>query len=297
MKNIDKTQLLIFILIVMTVFSLIKMNQLTTEIAQLQWQLSAQENSIVNQIGGIENIVHQMKEADRWYQEIEAPKLDYVKDDFQLKLKFKLLEYFIESKVSFHVRNFGSDEFITYAATDIGSGIYEIQLSEFGPLNPVSKFDVLFSNPDTMMLLDFEDSDYENILEYYISVEHGETMRVSETHQAHMHDLVYNVFQPISGQIKIDDENNLIETSLESNVRDRNYVYYNISRVEIQAYKDNKMVEWWELKPLDKDSHWLQFVDTLESTEEYDHLYIEVKYIGHDETSTMIHKRIIGSKR
>ncbi|MBE0451679.1 MAG: hypothetical protein IBX70_12650 [Clostridia bacterium] len=296
MKKIDKTQLLILILIVMTVFSLFKMNQLTTKVAQLQWQLSAQEKSISNQIGGIENIVHQMKEADRWYQEVEAPKLNFVKDEFQLKLSFKLLEYIKESKVSFHVRNFGSDEFITYSATDNGSGIYEIQLSEFGPLNPVLKLDVSFSNPDTMMLLDFDYSDYENILEYYISVEHGDVMRISETLQVHMYELAYDIFQPISGQIKIDDENNLIETNLESNIMD-NFVYYTLDRVEIQAYKDNKMVEWWELKPLDTDSNGLQFVDTLETTEEYDHLYIEVKYIGHNETSKSIYKRIIGSKR
>ncbi|MDW7662292.1 MAG: hypothetical protein SCL54_12805 [Bacillota bacterium] len=296
MKKIDLAQLLLIILIVMTVFSLFKMNQLTTEVAQLQWQLSAQENNISNQIGGIENIVHQMKEADRWYQEVEAPKLNFVKDEFQLKLSFKLLEYIKESNVSFHVRNFGSDEFITYAATDIGSGIYEIQLSEFGPLNPVLKLDVHFSNPDTMMLLDFDYSDYENILEYYISVEHGDVMRISETHQVHMYELAYDIFQPISGQIKIDDENNLIETNLESNIMD-NFVYYTLYRIEIQAYKDNKMVEWWELKPLDTDSNGLQFVDTLETTEEYDHLYIEMKYIGHDETSKSIYKRIIGSKR
>lgn len=297
MKFVDKTQLLIILLIVITGYLVFSTNQLTTEVKQLQWQLSAQENRIINQISSIESTVDQMKKADRWYEEIEKPKPVFVNGEHQLNLKFKLMEYNKESKVSFHVKNFSSDEFVTYDATDIGSGIYEIQLSEIGPLNPVSKFDVQFSNPEFMSPLEFGERDNENILEYYISVEHDQETRVSETYQVHMYELIYNIFQPISGYFYIDHENNFIETNLESNTIDLQNVYYTIDRVEIQAYQDNKVVQWWEVKSMNTDSNWIQFVDTLEITEEYDNLYIEVKYKGRDENNHFINKTLIGRKR
>lgn len=87
MKKIDKTQFLILLLIAITGFSYFKMNQLTIEVAQLQWQLNAQENSIINQIRGVETIVDQIRAADRWYEEVESPKLVLVNDDRRLSLK------------------------------------------------------------------------------------------------------------------------------------------------------------------------------------------------------------------
>lgn len=297
MKNIDKTQLLILLLIVITGFSIFNMNRLNTQVEQLKWQISAQENSIINQISGIEYVVNQMKEADRWYQEVESPKLDVINGDYRLSLKFKLMDYVKVSKVSFHVKHFSSDEYATYEATDIGSGIYEIQLSEFGPLHPVSKIEVDYTNSETMRLDEFGYPDYEDVLKYYISVENGETIRVSETHQLYMYDLAYSIFQPISGRIEIDDENGLIQTNLDSYQMDSDQVYYSIDRVEIQSYLDNKMVQWWKLKEMETESNWLQFMDTLEMSEEYDSLYIEVKYVGRDETNQFIQKNIIRSKR
>lgn len=297
MKFVDKTQLLIIILIAITGYSVFSTNQLITEVEQLQWQYSAQENSIINQISSIENTVDQMKKADRWYEEVEKPKPIIVNGEQQLNLKFKLLEYNKESKVSFHVKNFGSGDFMTYDATDFGNGIYEIQLSDIGPMNPVSKFDVQFSSPEIMSSVEFGNWDKESILEYYISVEHDEEMRISETYQIHMYELIYNIYQPISGHFYIDHENSFIETNLESNTIDLQNVYYTINRVEIQAYMDNKMVQWWEVKAMNADSSWIQFVDTLEITEEYDSLYIEVKYIGRDESNQLINKTLIGSKR
>lgn len=297
MKKIDRTLLLVVILIFITGFSILNTNQLHSEIEQLQWQITNQKNSIVNQISGIENIVYQIKEADKWYQEVERPKLENERGEYRLTLKFKLTEYFKESKVSFHVKKFGSDEFITYDAADVGIGIFQIQMSEFGPLNPVSKFDVHISSNDLMSPLDFKDMDYENILEYYISVEADEEIKISETYELYMYELVYDIFQPISGQIIIDDENNLIETHLDSNMMDLYNVYYTINRVEIQAYQDNKMVEWWELEEMNTDSNWMQFVNTIEIESDFDSLYIEVKYIGHDENQHYINKSLIAIKR
>lgn len=285
---------LIIILLVTTVYSIYNTNDLKSKVDRLNSQINTQESRLLSQIYGIENLVNEIAKDNEWYEEPIRPQILFEDEIPKLKLEFKLKEFEKDSKVTFHIKDFYSEAFETYDVSENGTGIYAYEITNIDTISPIIDFEI---NPISTGNLSFETggkAPYATTLAYFISVENGDQVRVSDTYYVYMDELSYPFFQPIGGAIDVDVENGLIHTLLDSNVYNPNEMYYAIYKITVQAYKDLKLVQFWTLPEEREEGQFIHYRDTLEITEDYDSLFVEVSYVGIDSVHRVVHRKRIG---
>lgn len=288
---------LIIILLLVTVYSIYNTNDLKNQVGILSAQISAQESRVANQIFGIENIVNEIKKGNQWYEEPMSPKITFEEDAPKLNLEFKLKEYAKDSTVTFHVRNFHSETFETIKAQNVGNGLYTHEIQDLGTISPIVDFGIYPITSGDMIFEEPSKADYEATMAYYVSVENGGQVTTSDTFHVYMHELSISLYQPLGGNIDVDVDKGLIHTSLDSNTYNPSVMYHAIDKITIQAYKDMKVVEFWKLPKETTENQWVQYMDSLEITKDYDSLYIEVAYEGKDAMHKTVYRKLIGQKK
>lgn len=282
---------LIIVLILVTLFSVFNINALKREVSSLNVQINMMQDRFSNQIYGIERIVNEMKLNSQWYEAPASPKVTVEEGKPVVNFKVKLTEYSKEDKVTFFVKGFDEETFKAYEANSLDNGIYGLEITEVGPIMPILDYSVHTSTSNEWDYEAEAKGFYDDKIEYYVSVENEGVIKTSETYGLYMHELSFPMFQPLGGMIDVNSTDNVIHVSLDSNRYNAAETYYAINKVTIQAYKDLKLVEFWELSATEPEAYRIEFADTLEITEDYDNLFLEVLYEGKDPNKHVLQRK------
>lgn len=181
---------------------------LRQQVQMLQGELHGLRSQVSHEIGSIRGTVQSIRDDARWYT---APRVDITGVDREkalLKVSWNLREYTAGSGVTLNYR-YGKQAFKTIEAVEEANGLFTAEFALGIPQEPV--WSLSFSRAaDRQAAADrrqaavaVEEQHWgvgpsRMLLEYYITLQEGDTMRSSEQHVMDLEKLSYSLFNPLN---------------------------------------------------------------------------------------------------
>ncbi|HZK24122.1 MAG TPA: hypothetical protein VFC74_01905 [Oscillospiraceae bacterium] len=284
MNKRDKALFVCLIVVVLLNWWQINSSQkLMNGISQMQSEINSLRFQISNEIGSVSGVVQQIQDESRWWALDETEILNAGREEAEVKISWYLREYQEDSLVTFNYRPVGENDFTTVAAVK-GSEGYFYSILNLAVI-PEPMWDISISHSSNSNQSDtFEEVyDKERVelsqkmrYEYYVATTKDGVIRTGEVMQLDLNEMRDYLFNSLHTHVSTQQNRptyiSLVETKYLENVP------YRLVEAHVETRMGNRVIEKWPLEKQGDTNEAAVFESRIETTQDYDDLYIVVRY-------------------
>ncbi|MTI86200.1 MAG: hypothetical protein FH756_20480 [Firmicutes bacterium] len=278
--------ILIVVLLVTNLLTWSNIREMQQKVDWLQGNLNSMRSNVTNEVSGIRNVVQQMKndaQAEaRWWTPAEVEFLDINKDKSRVKLSWSLKEYREGSKVILNYQKPGEQEYTQAVPEEESKGRFALVLTVDVPQEPVINLrleqagEIKVQRAGTMVEEKIAHEANNLELNYYISVQDGETVRTSEKRSLNLNKLNYSLFNPLVVRVKLLNKGE-IEAFAHHDLMGK--PEYEVEEIYLESRNgQGNVLERWPLEVEKIPEEGLFRLDRTTITRDYASIFVVVKY-------------------